>query len=115
MLPVQDLRHQRSGCHLRQVPPSDEVLRASTFYKLHSELTAPDSNYSLLSCALSASSTGAAGAPHKPFLEPILYETKPTKSVHIGRDFLVGRFFIEGSEFPACADNPGGSFVGILL
>jgi hypothetical protein len=70
MLSVQDLRDQVSVCHVRLFPPSDEVLRASAFYKLHSELTAPDSNHSLLSCALSASSTGAAGAPHKPFLEP---------------------------------------------
>jgi hypothetical protein len=35
---------------------------------------------------------------------------KSTISVHYGRDLL-----IEGSEFPACADNPGGSFGGILV
>ncbi|BDA45328.1 F-box protein At4g00755 [Coccomyxa sp. Obi] len=37
--------------------PSKEVLRATAFYKLHCELTAPDSKHSLLANALSASST----------------------------------------------------------
>jgi hypothetical protein len=48
-------RRGRAGA----APPRPEVLRSAAFYRLHSELGAPDAPHSLLAHSLAASSTGA--------------------------------------------------------
>ncbi|EIE20100.1 hypothetical protein COCSUDRAFT_57820 [Coccomyxa subellipsoidea C-169] len=64
-------------------PPPEEVLRAAAFYRLHSELTAPDSNHSLLACALSASSTDNPEESVENVLTP-LHRFNPALGVRSG-------------------------------